>query len=96
MSHRKLLFDHLAERIEAGAYKTPGTPRPAKPATDKQENAMAPKPVAEPAKRPEASPEVKRGTPDHASFVESLALKRRTTVGNNVQTALDEKFKGKK
>ena len=96
MSHRVLLMQRLTDAIEAGAYRAKGAPRPAKDVTDAVEDAPAPMPRAEPAKRLEAPPEQRRGTPDPASFVEGLAARRRIAVGDGVQAALDAKFKGKR
>jgi hypothetical protein len=94
MSHRKLLMQRMNDMIEAGHYRAKGTPRPAKAATDKQENTPAPAPKTEPEKHPK--PEEKRGTPDPQSFVQGLARKRVDAVGESVHKALDERFKAKR
>lgn len=96
MSHRKLLLQRLTESIERGDYRAKGSPRPARAATDREENAPAPAPKAEPEKRQQPPTAQKSGTPDPKSYVEGLAARRRDSVGDSVHKALDERFRGKK
>jgi hypothetical protein len=91
MSHRVLLMQRINDAIEAGDYRSAGTPRTADP-PDKLADKPAPEATRAAAEAP-AAPAPKRATPDPAGYVQGLAARRRDSVGDSVHAALDAKFK---
>lgn len=82
MSHAKLLHQRIQESIEAGHYRSRGTPRSAAPAQE------APAPKRE-------APSEKRERRDPGSYARERASKRLGDVGASVKRGLDERFKKK-
>lgn len=89
MSHAKLLMQRLQEGIDAGHYRSKGSPRPKAEAKNAE-------PSPAPAKREERREEPKKPESrktDPKSYVQGLAARRREAVGASARKALDERFK---
>jgi hypothetical protein len=86
MSHAKLLHQRVQDAIEAGHYRSKGTPRSAErtPVEEEAKERKEPAPTARKAERK-----------DHRPYVEGAVARRREQVGKSVEDALRARFSRK-